>query len=273
MNFVTCHDGFTLADLVSYDGKHNEANGDRNADGTDDNRSWNCGTEGPTDDPAITDLRARQVRNFLVTLFCSQGVPMLLAGDELGRSQQGNNNAYCQDNEISYVDWEAAGKHADLLEFTCELIALRREHPVFRRRRFFSGELGGRRDISWLTPAGTEMTEADWRASYARSLAVLLNGEAITEPGPRGETITDQSFLLLFNANDQPVTFTLPGTEVAAGWDLVVDTAGTARPAAPRPARAAGELPGRAAGPGRGRPPGSIWLTAGRAPDISGPGS
>ena len=235
-----------MADLVSYNGKHNEANGDGNADGTDDNRSWNCGTEGPTDDPAITDLRSRQVRNFLVTLFCSQGVPMLLAGDELGRSQRGNNNAYCQDNELSYVDWEAAGKHADLLDFTCELIALRREHPVFRRRRFFSGELGGRRDISWLTPAGTEMTEADWRASYARSLAVLLNGEAITEPGPRGETITDQSFLLLFNANDQPVTFTLPGAEVAAGWDLVVDTA-AASPArqalAPASAR---ELPGRA---------------------------
>ena len=256
VNFVTCHDGFTMADLVSYDGKHNEANGDGNADGTNDNRSWNCGTEGPTDDPAITDLRARQVRNFLVTLFCSQGVPMLLAGDELGRSQRGNNNAYCQDNELSYVDWEAAGKHADLLDFTCDLIALRREHPVFRRRRFFTGELGGRRDISWLTPAGTEMTEDDWRASYARSLAVLLNGEAITEPGPRGETITDQSFLLLFNANDQPVTFTLPGAEVAPGWDLVVDTAAAGPategtepvpavtgPLAPASAR---ELPGRA---------------------------
>ncbi len=246
VNFVTCHDGFTMADLVSYDTKHNEANGDGNADGTDDNRSWNCGTEGPTDDPAITGLRARQVRNFLVTLFCSQGVPMLLAGDELGRSQQGNNNAYCQDNGLSYVDWEAAGKHADLLDFTCELIALRREHPVFRRRRFFSGELGGQRDISWLTPAGTEMTEADWRASYARSLAVLLNGEAITEPGPRGETITDQSFLLLFNANDQPVTFTLPGAEVAPGWDLVVDTASASpAPQALAPASTR-ELPGRA---------------------------
>jgi isoamylase len=252
VNFVTCHDGFTMADLVSYDGKHNEANGDDNADGTNDNRSWNCGTEGPTDDPAIADLRARQVRNFLVTLFCSQGVPMLLAGDELGRTQRGNNNAYCQDNDISYVDWEAAGKHAGLLDFTCDLIALRREHPVFRRRRFFSGELGGRRDISWLTPAGTEMTEADWRASYARSLGVLLNGEAITEPGPRGETITDQSFLLLFNANDQPVTFTLPGAEVAPGWDLVVDT-GAADPASQQtePGRALApaserELPGRA---------------------------
>src|SRR5215472_5876631 len=220
INFVTCHDGFTLADLVSYNTKHNEANGDRNTDGTNDNRSWNCGTEGPTDDPAITELRGRQARNFLATLLLSQGVPMLLAGDELGRTQQGNNNAYCQDNEVSWVDWEAGGKHADLLEFTRALIALRREHAVFRRRRFFSGELGGQRDISWLTPAGTEMTQADWQASYARSLAVLLNGEAITEPGPRGETITDQSFLLLFNAHYEPVTFTLPGS----GWQVVFDT-------------------------------------------------
>jgi len=223
INFVTCHDGFTLADLVSYNTKHNEANGDRNADGSNDNRSWNCGTEGPTDDPAISELRNRQTRNFLATLLLSQGVPMLLAGDELGRTQQGNNNAYCQDNEVSWVDWEAAGKHADLLEFTRDLIALRRDHPVFRRRRFFSGELGGQRDISWLTPAGTEMTEADWRATYARSLAVLLNGEAITEAGPRGEANTDQSFLLLFNAYSEPVTFTLPAT--AGGWQVVVDTA------------------------------------------------
>jgi isoamylase len=227
INFVTCHDGFTLADLVSYNSKHNEANGDGNTDGSNDNRSWNCGTEGPTDDPAIIALRARQTRNFLATLLLSQGVPMLLAGDELGRSQLGNNNAYCQDNEMSWVDWEAAGSHAGLLDFTSSLIALRRDHPVFRRRRFFTGELGGQRDISWLTPAGTEMTDADWRASDTRSLAVLLNGEAITEPGPRGETITDQSFLLLFNASDQPVTFTLPAADAAPGWEVVVDTANT----------------------------------------------
>jgi isoamylase len=227
INFVTCHDGFTLADLVSYNSKHNEANGDGNTDGSNDNRSWNCGAEGPTDDPAIIALRARQTRNFLATLLLSQGVPMLLAGDELGRSQLGNNNAYCQDNEMSWVDWEAAGSHAGLLDFTSSLIALRRDHPVFRRRRFFTGELGGQRDISWLTPAGTEMTDADWRASDTRSLAVLLNGEAITEPGPRGETITDQSFLLLFNASDQPVTFTLPAADAAPGWDVVVDTANT----------------------------------------------
>jgi isoamylase len=231
INFVTCHDGFTLADLVSFDRKHNEANGDNNTDGTDDNRSWNCGTEGPTDEPAIRELRARQMRNFLVTLFCSQGVPMLLAGDELSRSQLGNNNAYCQDNEISWLDWDALAEDSTLLDFTCKLIALRREHPVFRRRRFFSGELAGPdgvevRDISWLTAAGSQMTDADWR-SGARSLAVLLNGDAITEPGQRGEAITDQSFLLLFNAGDQPVSFTMPGPDAAAGWQVAVDTAVT----------------------------------------------
>jgi len=239
VNFVTCHDGFTLADLVSYERKHNEANGDGNRDGSDDNRSWNCGTEGPTDDSAITELRTRQQRNFLVTLFCSQGVPMLLAGDEIGRTQGGNNNAYCQDNEVSWVDWEAAGKHADLLDFTCALIALRRDHPVFRRRRFFSGTVQGTAgpgDITWLTPAGTEMTVADWR-SDARALAVLLNGGAITEPGPRGEAITDDSFLLLFNAGDQPVTFTVPSAGQAADWDVIVDTASPA--AEPRDRHAA----------------------------------
>jgi isoamylase len=249
INFVTCHDGFTLRDLVSYNRKHNEPNGDDNRDGTDDNRSWNCGTEGPTDDAAITELRARQVRNFLVTLFCSQGVPMLLAGDELDRTQRGNNNAYCQDNETSWVDWEAAGKHADLLDFTCSLIALRRDHPVFRRRRFFSGTAPGSTgpgDITWLTPAGAEMTVTDW-GSDERAMAVLLNGDAITEPGPRGEAIVDQSFLLLFNAADQPVTFTLPAADPPAAWDLVVDTA-TAEPAAgdPRPAASQLTVTGRA---------------------------
>jgi isoamylase len=241
VNFVTCHDGFTLADLVSYDHKHNEANGDNNTDGTDDNRSWNCGTEGPADDPVIAELRARQMRNFLVTLFCSQGVPMLLAGDELGRTQRGNNNAYCQDNEVSWLDWDSLSQESTLLDFTCKLIALRREHPVFRRRRFFSGELAGPggaevRDISWLTAAGSQMAEADWR-SGARSLAVLLNGNAITEPGQRGEAISDHSFLLLFNAGDQPVAFTLPGEEAAAGWHVAADTAapadGTSLTAAP----------------------------------------
>jgi isoamylase len=230
VNFVTCHDGFTLADLVSYNDKHNEANGDGNSDGTSDSRSWNCGTEGPADDPAINELRARQARNFLVTLFFSQGVPMLLMGDELGRTQLGNNNAYCQDNEISWVDWTAPPpRNGELLEFTRTLSTLRREHPVFRRRRFFSGRSAGpdgtaMRDIIWLTPAGAEMTGSDWGSGYARSMGVFLNGSAITEPGPRGEEITDCHFLLLFNAHSEPVEFTLPGPELAAGWQVVVDT-------------------------------------------------
>jgi isoamylase len=234
VNFVTCHDGFTLHDLVSYDRKHNEANGDQNRDGTDDNRSWNCGAEGQSDDPAVNELRARQVRNFLVTLFCSQGVPMLLAGDEMGRTQLGNNNAYCQDNEVSWVDWEAAGKQQDLIDFTCALSQLRRAHPVFRRRRFFSGQTapadgahGGLQDIVWLTPTGRQMTDNDWHTGYARSLGVFLNGDAITEPGPRGDTVRDQSFLLLFNAHREPVTFALPGRRFGDAWDALIDTAST----------------------------------------------
>jgi glycogen operon protein len=229
INFVTCHDGFPLADLVSYNGKHNEANGEGNRDGTDDNRCWNCGAEGPTDDPGILELRARQRRNFLVTLFLSQGVPMLLAGDEIGRTQRGNNNAYCQDNEISWVDWGLAAAEPDLLQFTQALADLRRDHPVFRRRRFFrghpqaTGEETG--DIVWLTPTGAEMTQEDWGASDAKSLGVFLNGEAISEPDPRGETITDAKFLLLFNAHSQPRTFTLPQARLAAGWQVVIDTA------------------------------------------------
>ena len=234
VNFVTCHDGFALADLVSYDRKHNELNGEENRDGSDDNRSWNCGSEGPTDDPEITGLRERQARNFLVTLFCSQGIPMLLAGDELGRTQRGNNNTYCQDNEISWLDWEAAAKHADLTEFVARLSALRRAHPVFRRRRFFSGQAGGsadgQRDLVWLTPSGAEMTGADWNAGYGRSLGAFLNGDAITEPGPGGERITDVDFLLLLNAHDQMVTFTIRDdlSEAGARWQIVVDTAAAA---------------------------------------------
>jgi isoamylase len=233
VNFVTCHDGFTLRDLVSYDGKHNEANGDDNRDGTDDNRSWNCGAEGPTDDATVNELRARQVRNFLVTLFCSQGVPMLLSGDEMGRTQRGNNNGYCQDNEISWTDWEAAGKQVELTDFTCLLSELRRAHPVFRRRRFFSGqapvvdgaEPGALQDIAWLTPAGKQMTDADWHTGYARSMAVFLNGDAITEPGPRGDPVRDESFLLLFNASPEAVTFTLPGSQFGTEWEVLIDTA------------------------------------------------
>jgi isoamylase len=227
INFVTCHDGFTLYDLVSYNNKHNEANGEGNRDGTDDNRSWNCGVEGPTDDPAVTGLRARQKRNFLVTLFLSQGVPMLLAGDEMGRTQGGNNNAYCQDNETSWLDWSLADTERDLLQFTEILAGLRRDHPVFRRRRFFRGRKAPddeTSDIVWLTPAGQEMTQEDWRAGYAQSLAALLNGEAISEPDPRGGRIVDAKFLLLFNANRDPLTFTLPEASLAPGWEVVIDT-------------------------------------------------
>jgi len=226
-NNAYCHDGFTLEDLVSYESKHNLANGEDNRDGTDDNRSWNCGTEGPSGDPAINELRARQRRNFLVTLFLSQGVPMLLAGDEMGRTQQGNNNAYCQDNTISWVDWSQAAAEQEMLQFTETLAGLRRDHPVFRRRRFFRGQVpgAGKGDIVWLTPAGEVMTDADWEASYAKSLAAYLNGDAISEPDPRGGKITDASFLLLFNAHSKPLTFTLPEAGYAAGWEVIVDTA------------------------------------------------
>jgi isoamylase len=240
VNFVTCHDGFTLHDLVSFNRKHNEANGEDNKDGTDDNRSWNCGAEGPTDDPAINELRARQARNFLATLFCSQGVPMLLAGDEMGRTQAGNNNAYCQDNDVSWVDWTRAASERDLMDFTRALSALRREHPVFRRRRFFLGHpptSDGPGDIVWLTPGGGEMTQNDWRAGDAKSLGVFLNGEAISEPDPRGEPITDARFLLLFNGQAEPVRFTLPEAGFGPEWEIVIDTAG------PRIPAIQGELP------------------------------
>src|SRR5277367_1875318 len=229
INFVTCHDGFTLADLVSYNDKHNEANGEENRDGTDDNRSWNCGVEGPaTEDPEIVELRARQQRNFLVTLFLSQGIPMMSAGDEIGRTQGGNNNAYCQDNEISWVDWSRAAGERDLLAFTQKVARLRRRHAVFRRRRFFHGPVtgsgAGTTDITWLTPAGDEMTEEDWRASYARSVAVFLNGSAISEPDPRGDPVTDKKFLLLFNAGAEPITFTIPEATLGTDWEIVIDT-------------------------------------------------
>ncbi|MCA2186974.1 glycogen debranching protein GlgX [Nonomuraea cavernae] len=226
INFVTCHDGFTLTDLVSYDRKHNLANAEDNRDGTDDNRSWNCGAEGPVEDPEIVRLRHRQRRNLLTTLFLSQGVPMLSHGDELGRTQRGNNNAYCQDNEIAWIDWSHLHTESDLLEFVRGLSKLRREHPVFQRRRFFHGRHpdDGRRDLVWLTPGGTEMTAGDWHIGYAKSLMVYLNGRAITEPGPRGERIVDDSFLLLINAHHEDMTFTLPSEEFGPGWSPVLDT-------------------------------------------------
>ena len=247
INFVTCHDGFTLHDLVSYDRKHNEANGEDNKDGNDDNRSWNCGAEGPADDPAIRELRARQKRSFLVTLFCSQGIPMLLAGDEAGHTQHGNNNAYCQDNDLSWVDWEHAYQERELLEFVRMLSGLRRDHPVFRRRRFFLGTQPGADgetpgDIVWLRPTGQEMTEEDWQAGYAKSLAVFLNGDAITEPDPRGSPVRDARFLLLFNAHSEPITFILPEARFANSWDVVIDT-GVSAATRPRTRRRAQQRP------------------------------
>jgi len=228
VNFATCHDGFPLTDLVTYNTKHNEANGEGGRDGSDDNRSWNCGVEGPSDDPVVSGLRARQRRNFLATLFCSQGIPMLLAGDELGRTQGGNNNAYCQDNEMSWVDWDLVNHAADLLAFTRTLAVLRREHPVFRRRRFFHGEPAGDghlADIAWLTPSGREMAGEDWSTPYARAMTVFLNGDALTEPGPHGERVRDDSFLVLLSAGGDPVEFTVPGVKYGERWEVEVDTA------------------------------------------------
>ncbi|MFE1577720.1 glycogen debranching protein GlgX [Streptomyces fradiae] len=278
VNFVTCHDGFTLRDLVSYDEKHNDANGEDNRDGESHNRSWNCGAEGETDDPGIRALRMRQMRNFIATLLLSQGVPMLSHGDEFGRTQRGNNNAYCQDGELSWVHWpggedeggrerdggkdaqhakgggkdakdggkgggraaEAEGKGRErgdrereearaLLEFTRSMVWLRRDHPVFRRRRFFHGRpVEGTHDdlsdIAWFRPDGREMTARDWQAAHAKALSVFLNGHAISEPGPRGERISDDSFLLMFNAGADDLQFVVPVNH-GRQWQVVVDTA------------------------------------------------
>ncbi|WP_037909178.1 glycogen debranching protein GlgX [Actinacidiphila yeochonensis] len=246
VNFVTCHDGFTLRDLVSYDDKHNEANGEDNRDGESRNRSWNCGAEGPTDDPAVLALRARQQRNLLTTLLLSQGVPMLGHGDELGRTQHGNNNAYCQDSELSWTDWDLDEERLNLLDFTSRLIALRREHPVFRRRRFFRGSRsadGGPGDLTWLRPDGREMGRADWARRDAHAFAVHLNGAAIPEADAHGQPVVDDVFLLLLNAHWEHVAFRLPPAEFGAAWSVVVDTA--AEPCGP--STPAGE-PGFSAG-------------------------
>jgi glycogen operon protein len=225
INFVTAHDGFTLRDLVSYNDKHNEANGEGNLDGESHNRSWNCGVEGETDDPAVLALRARQQRNFLATIILSQGVPMLLHGDEIGRTQRGNNNAYCQDSDISWVDWSMVDE--DLLDFTRRMLELRAEHPVFRRRRFFTGKPqdDGLPDIAWLNADATEMGEEDWTTPSVRPLLVFLNGEGITEPGLRGEEIVDDTFLLLLNPGHEDVAITLPDGLMGKQWQLVLDTA------------------------------------------------
>jgi isoamylase len=227
INFITAHDGFTLNDLVSYNEKHNEANGEGNRDGESHNRSWNCGVEGPTDNPEIVALRAHQMRNFLATLLLSQGTPMILHGDEMARTQLGNNNVYCQDSQLSWMDWSLAEKNADLLEFTRKATKLRTDHPVFRRRRFFAGtpiRSGDQlRDIAWLTPDGREMTPADWGAAF-NSIAVFLNGEAIPEPDARGERIGDDSFLLCFNAHDAALDFVIPQGVYGKQWTADLDT-------------------------------------------------
>jgi isoamylase len=230
INFVTCHDGFTLNDLVSYNDKHNLANGEENRDGENHNRSWNCGVEGPTDDPGVLALRARQRRNFLATLLLSQGVPMIGHGDELGRTQRGNNNAYCQDNEIAWVDWENVDEQ--LLDFVRRLVAFRARHRVFRRRRFFTGAHVQTRtagaplpDLAWFTPDGREMTGQDWGNDFGRAVMLFVNGEGIRERGQYGQRHVDDSFLLCFNAHDAPIRFAVPTHEYGQKWERVITTA------------------------------------------------
>ncbi|GLY29940.1 glycogen debranching protein GlgX [Kineosporia sp. NBRC 101731] len=234
INFVTAHDGFTLRDLVSYNEKHNEANGEDNNDGESHNRSWNCGVEGPTDDATVNAMRSRQQRNFIATLILSQGVPMLCHGDELGRTQNGNNNGFCQDSELTWVDWEYADQ--ELQEFTRAASALRAKHPIFRRRRFFDGLPVRRRgaegvpDISWFRPDGSEMTDEDWDSGFGKSVAMFLNGRGITGTDARGQRVTDDSFLLIFNAHHEDLQFTLPPSEYGESWRVVLDSQLAATP-------------------------------------------
>jgi glycogen operon protein len=229
VNFVTAHDGFTLRDLVSYDRKHNEANGEENRDGADDNHSWNCGAEGETDDAGVVALRDRQMRNLVTTLLVSQGVPMITAGDELMKTQGGNNNAYCQDNEISWLDWELDGRRRGFLSFVRKVVELRLAQPVLQRRRFFRG---GRmwdsslKDLAWFRPDGGEMTEEDWGKPFARSVAFLLAGDQIATPDERGERIVGDSLLVLMNAWHEPVTYVLPDVDWGSDWEVLLDTAG-----------------------------------------------
>jgi glycogen operon protein len=228
INFVTAHDGFTLRDLVSYEEKHNERNGHGNTDGTDDNRSWNCGVEGPTDDPEVQALRRRQSRNLLATLLLSAGVPMVTAGDEMGRTQHGNNNAYCLDDETSWVDWTLLQSESALVDLTRRLIALRHRHPALRRRAFFQGRTvnpdAGVKDVGWFTPIGAEMSEDDWNDGTLQTLGMFLDGEQIPTRGPRGERTVDDSFLLWVHAGEEPVDVRLPGPPWAAVYSLLVDT-------------------------------------------------
>jgi glycogen operon protein len=227
INFICAHDGFTLHDLVSYDFKHNEANQEDNRDGNDNNLSWNCGVEGETDDPVINALRARQTRNLLATLLLSQGAPMLVAGDELGRSQQGNNNAYCQDNPISWLKWELKQPERELLEFTQRIISLRKAHPLFRRNYFFKGRpiRGGEvKDIIWLNPDGAEISDEDWNQAFSRCLGVYYAGGKMIETDERGKLLKDDNLLLLLNAHHEDIAFMLPEYEAQHTWDVLLDT-------------------------------------------------
>jgi glycogen operon protein len=222
INFVTCHDGFTLQDLVSYNDKHNEANGEGNRDGANDNHSWNCGAEGRTDDAAIRELRQRQRRNFIVTLMISHGVPMLLSGDEIGHTQNGNNNGYCQDNEITWLSWNLDEAQKSFLDFVSRVIRLRHEQPVLRRRRFLHGQPV--RGVQWLSPDGQEMTQEDWNTAYVRCLGMLLSGENIGEVDERGVPVIGDTLLVLLNAAAEPIPFTLP-VRPEDHWEPVLDTA------------------------------------------------
>jgi glycogen operon protein len=249
INFVTAHDGFTLRDLVSYNEKHNEANGEDNNDGESHNRSWNHGVEGPTDDPEVLELRARAQRNFITTLLLSQGVPMLLHGDELGRTQQGNNNTYAQDSELSWVHWDKADQ--PLVEFTAAVARLRADHPTFRRKRFFTGttvrtgDSARLNDIVWLDTDATAMEGADWVAEGGDVLGMYLNGHGIPGTDPTGNRVTDDHFLLWFNAGAESVSATLPPEEYAPAWDVVIDTGDSVGDDTPHPAGAVVELAGR----------------------------
>jgi glycogen operon protein len=228
VNFITAHDGFTLRDLVSYNHKHNEANGEENRDGANHNDSWNCGAEGPTDDDAINTLRARQQRNFLATLLLSQGVPMLLAGDEFGQTQHGNNNTYCQDTPLAWLDWNLSPDQQSLLEFVRDVSRLRREQPVFRRRRFFQGRAihGAEiKDLYWIKPDGNEMTDADWGGDHVRCICMALPGDQIEETGLQGERIVGDTFGILFNAHHDDITFRLGSRRRDVFWTCVFDTA------------------------------------------------
>ena len=238
MNLITVHDGFTVRDLVSYDDKHNEANGEDNRDGTSDNRSWNCGAEGPTDDPDILALRARQSRAMLTTLMLSFGVPLLLGGDELGRTQQGNNNAYCQDNEITWVDW--ANADTALLDYATNLIEFRRAHPAFRRRRFLTGIEA--RQLEWFTPAGAPMDGSDWADPNARAVAIYLDGSDDPDRAEDGTFLVDDDFLVLVNSWWEPLGFVLPDTRSQARWRVEIDTYDASSPSGPAAAqRGAGD--------------------------------